>query len=87
MYSLRSTKCLFAFSAKQKANQEAKSMFTQRPCRSLGLVAHLGWTHFLVDRYRDLVEMPVPTREGPGGRHNFPPQRRGRARARELPQL
>jgi hypothetical protein len=46
---------------------EAKSMFTQRLYRSLGLAAHLGWARLLVDRYRDLVEVPAPTREDPGG--------------------
>ena len=53
---------------------EAKSMFTQRLYRSLGLAAHLGWARLLVDRYRDLVEVPAPTREDPGGgRHHFAP--------------
>jgi hypothetical protein len=36
--------------------------------------AHLGWARLLVDRYRDLVEVPAPTREDPGGgRHHFAP--------------
>jgi hypothetical protein len=53
---------------------EAKSMFTQRLYRSLGLAAHPGWARLLVDRYRDLVEVPVPTREDPGGgHHHFAP--------------
>ena len=53
---------------------EAKGMFTQRLYRSLGLAAHLGWARLLVDRYRDLVEVPAPTREDPrGGRHHFAP--------------
>jgi hypothetical protein len=39
---------------------EAKGMFTQRLYRSLGLAARLGWARLLVDRYRDLVEIPVP---------------------------
>ena len=53
---------------------EAKGMFTQRLYRSLGLAAHLGWARLLVDRYRDLVEVPAPTREDPGGgRHTSPP--------------
>jgi len=53
---------------------EAKGMVTQQLYRSLGLTAHLGWTSLLVDRYRDLVEIPAPTREGPGGgRHHFAP--------------
>jgi hypothetical protein len=56
---------------------EAKSMFTQRLYRSLGLAAHLGWARLLVDRYRDLVEIPAPTREGPGGRHHFSPDDEG----------
>ena len=52
--------------------------------RSLGLAAHLGWARLLVDRYRDLVEVPAPTREGPvGGRHHFAPDD---VRVRELPQ-
>jgi hypothetical protein len=49
-------------------------MFTQRLYRSLGLAAHLGWARLLVDRYRDLVEVPAPTRADPrGGRHHFAP--------------
>jgi hypothetical protein len=53
---------------------EAKTMLTQRLYRSLGLAAHLGWTRLLVDRYRDLVEVPAPTREDPGGgRHHYAP--------------
>jgi hypothetical protein len=53
---------------------EAKGMFTQRLHRSLGLAAHLGWARLLVDRYRDLVEVPAPTREDPGGgRLHFAP--------------
>jgi hypothetical protein len=33
---------------------------------------------FLVDRYRDLVEVPAPTREDPrGGRHHFAPDDEG----------
>ena len=53
---------------------EAKGMFTQRLYRSLGLAAHLGWARLLVDRYRDLVEVPAPTREDPrGGRRRFAP--------------
>jgi hypothetical protein len=49
-------------------------MFTQRLYRSLGLAAHLGWARLLVDRYRDLVEVPAPTCEDPrGGRHHFAP--------------
>jgi hypothetical protein len=53
---------------------EAKGMFTQRLYRSLGLVAHLGWARLLVGRYRDLVEVPAPTREDSGGgRHHFAP--------------
>jgi hypothetical protein len=49
-------------------------MFTQRLYRSLGLAAHLGWARLLVDCYRDLVEIPAPTREDPGGgiRHFAP---------------
>jgi hypothetical protein len=51
---------------------EAEGMFIQRLYRSLGLAVHLGWARFLVDRYRNLVEIPAPTREGPGdGRHHF----------------
>ena len=46
---------------------EAKGMFTQRLFRSLGLAAQLGWVRLLVDRYRDLVEVPAPTHEGPRG--------------------
>jgi hypothetical protein len=57
-------------------------MFTQRLYRSLGLAAHLGWARLLVDRYRDLIEVPAPTREDSGGG----PRRRRRVRVRELPQ-
>jgi hypothetical protein len=57
---------------------EAKGMFTKRLYRSLGLVAHLSWARLLVDRYRDLVEVPAPTREDPGGgRHHFAPDDEG----------
>jgi hypothetical protein len=67
---LASEHCLF-FADKPS---EAKDMFTQRLYRSLGLAAHLGWARLLVDRYRDLVEVPAPTREGPGGgRYHFAP--------------
>jgi hypothetical protein len=49
-------------------------MSTQRFYRSLGLAAHLRWARLLVDRYRDLVEVPAPTREDSGGgRHHFAP--------------
>ena len=48
-------------------------MFTQRLYRSLGLAAHLGWVRLLVDRYRDLVEIPSPSREDSGGCHHFSP--------------
>jgi hypothetical protein len=56
---------------------EAKGMFTQRLYRSLGLAAHLGWARLLVDRYRDMFEVPAPTREGHGGRHHFTPDDEG----------
>jgi len=56
---------------------EAKGMFTQRLYRSLGLAAHLGWARLLVDRYRDLFEIPALTREGHGGRHHFTPDGEG----------
>jgi hypothetical protein len=57
---------------------EAKGMFTQRLYRSLGLAAHLGYARLLVDRYRDLVEVPAPTCEGPGGgRDHFAPEDEG----------
>ena len=52
---------------------EAKGMFAQRLYRSLGLAAHLGWARLLVDRYRDLVELPTPTREDPSNRHHITP--------------
>ena len=48
-------------------------MFTQRLYRSLGLAAHLGWVRLLIDRYRDLVEIPSPSREGSHGCHHFSP--------------
>jgi hypothetical protein len=51
---------------------------SQRLYRSLELAAHLGWTELLVDRYRDLVEIPAPTREGTGGgRYHFAPDDEG----------
>ena len=31
--------------------------------RSLGLAAHLGWARLLVDRYRDLIQQPLPARQ------------------------
>jgi hypothetical protein len=42
---------------------DVKGMFTQQLCRSLGLAALLGWARLLIDRYRELVEIPAPTRE------------------------
>jgi hypothetical protein len=56
----------------------AEEGFTQQLYRSLGLAAHLGWARLLVDRYRDFVEVPAPTREDPrGGRHHFAPDDEG----------
>ena len=52
-------------------------MFAQRLYRSLGLAAHFGWARLLVDRYRDLVELPKPTREDPSGRHHITPGDKG----------
>jgi hypothetical protein len=54
-------------------SSEAKDMFTQRLHHFFGLAAHLGWARLLVDRYRDLVEVPAPAREDPGDRRNFTP--------------
>jgi hypothetical protein len=59
---------------------EAKSMFTQRFYRSLGLAAQLGWARLLIDRYCDVVEIPASIREGPGGCH--PPTTRARSGTR-----
>ena len=56
---------------------KAKGAFTQRLYRFLGLAAHLCWAHLLVGRYRDLVEIPAPTREVPGGRRHFTPDDEG----------
>ena len=56
---------------------EAKSMFTQRFYRSLGLAAQLGWARLLIDRYCDVVEIPASIREGPGGYHHFSPDDEG----------
>jgi hypothetical protein len=39
----------------------AKALFTQQLYRSLGLTAHLGWARLLVDRYRELVQIPAAT--------------------------
>jgi hypothetical protein len=59
----------FVKNARSKEHED-----TQRLYRSLGRAAHLGWARLLVDRYRDLVEVPAPTREDPGGgRHHFAP--------------
>ena len=41
----------------------AKALFTQQLYRSLGLTAHLGWARLLVDRYRDLVQIPAATNQ------------------------
>jgi hypothetical protein len=43
---------------------EAKGMFLQRIYRSWGLTAHLGWARLLLDRSRDLVQLPES--RGPG---------------------
>jgi hypothetical protein len=68
---------------------EAKGMFTQWLYRSLGLAAHLGWTHLLVDRYRVLVEVPVslplPARALVVAATTSPPTAKARS-SRELPQ-
>ena len=57
------------FSEKPSA---AKAMFTQKLYRSLGLTAHLGWARLLVDRYRDLVQIPAAARQQTSRRHNTP---------------
>jgi hypothetical protein len=65
--------CLFFADMPLKA-KGSKGMFTQRLYPPLGLEAHLGSVRLLVDRYRDLVEVPAPTRKDPaGGRHHFAP--------------
>ena len=51
----------------------AKGMFTQRLYRYFGLAAHLGWARLLTDRFRDLVEIPAPTRQSPDGHRDFTP--------------
>lgn len=48
-----------------------KAMFTERLYRSVGLTAHLGWARLLVDRFRDLVELPVPSRQASANTHFF----------------
>jgi hypothetical protein len=50
---------------------EVRSILTQRPHRILVLAAYLGWARLLVDRYRELVEVPAPSHKNPGGRHHF----------------
>jgi hypothetical protein len=65
---LTSTRLLLFLIRKNEKNEidkpsEAKGMFTPRLYRFLGLTAHPGWARLLVDRYRDLVEVPAPTRE------------------------
>jgi len=52
---------------------DIKGMYTQRLCRSFGLAAHLGWDRLPADRYRDLIEIPAPTRQSPDGQRNFNP--------------
>jgi len=52
---------------------DAKSIFTERLYRSFGLAAHLGWARLLTDRFRDLVEIPAPTRQSPDGHRDFTP--------------
>ena len=54
----------------------AKALFTQQLYRSLGLTAHLGWARLLVDRYRDLVQIPAATAQqtsAPRAPHHFTP--------------
>ena len=42
------------------------------------LAVHLGWARLLVDRYRDLVEIPASNRKCPGGdHHHFAPDGEG----------
>ena len=38
--------------------KDVKTMFIQRIRRSVGLTAHLGWARLLLDRLRDLVQIP-----------------------------
>ena len=52
-------------------------MFTQRLYRSFGLAAHLGWARLLTDRYRDLAEIPAPTRQSLDGHRDFTPDGEG----------
>jgi hypothetical protein len=48
---------------------DAKALFTQQLYRSLGLTAHLGWARLLVDRYRDLVQVPAAAGQHTSGSH------------------
>ena len=38
--------------------KDVKTMFIQRIRRSVGLTAHLGWARLLLDRLKDLVQIP-----------------------------
>ena len=53
---------------------DAKAMYTNRLYRSLGLAAHLGWARLLVDRYRDLVEQPLPARQKTASARSLAPE-------------
>ena len=37
-----------------------KGMFQQRICRSLGLAAHLGWAHLVIDCTKANIRYPTP---------------------------
>ena len=49
---------------------EAKALFSQQLYRSLGLTAHLGWARLLVDRHRDLVQVPAAAGQHTSGSRN-----------------
>jgi hypothetical protein len=53
-----------------EAPSEAKALFTQQLYRSLGLTAHLGWARLLVDRHRDLVQVPAAAGQHTSGSRN-----------------
>ena len=53
-----------------EAPSDAKALFTQQLYRSLGLTAHLGWARLLVDRHRDLVQVPAAAGQHTSGSRN-----------------
>ena len=61
-----------------EAPSDAKALFTQQLYRSLGLTAHLGWARLLVDRHRDLVQVPAAAGQHTSGSRGPHPMTRTR---------